>query len=240
MYLFECQTLGVGNDFGSAALMSNPCTEQLSQDRHDQMTMDADPTTAFKVIPAKLFLGLAKTGFHFPASKRDPQKITNRPPTSARHTVAQEVLYLTGANVRCDNERACFANKPAVVGLTVTRMRLDVPDFGAFVRVAYAVSLRRLISKGWRVGSQVANLLANSITLGEPRVDLLPTDGVSCRFLLNSWLADPNMKRWRDFANESQLSLIESIKKVSVSTVILVKRPRFHGNAIVDRLVDQF
>lgn len=47
------------------------------------------------------------------------------------------------------------------------------------------------------------------------------------------------MELRRDFADKSQSPLVKAIKEVSIPTVVLVKRPSFHSNAIVDRLVNQ-
>ncbi len=47
------------------------------------------------------------------------------------------------------------------------------------------------------------------------------------------------MKLRRDFAEEGQLSLVEAIEEVPVTAIALVKRPGFHGNSVVDGLVDQ-
>ena len=47
------------------------------------------------------------------------------------------------------------------------------------------------------------------------------------------------MKLRRDFAHESQFSLVEAIEKVPVTAVVLVKRPRFHSDAVFDGLINQ-
>ena len=128
--------------------MPNASAEQLSQDRHDEMTMHADPATTLKVIPAKFFFRFAKARFDFPSSKRDSQQVTKRPATSPRHSVAKEVLDLTGADVDGDDERTNLAQQFAVMRLAIASVPLNVPYFRSLVRVSHAVTLWRLVAKG--------------------------------------------------------------------------------------------
>jgi hypothetical protein len=51
-------------------------------------------------------------------------------------------------------------------------------------------------------------------------------------------LVHPNVKGWRHFPDEGKLSMIKSIKKVPIATVVLIERPGFDGDAILGRLVD--
>lgn len=125
------------------------------------------------------------------------------------------------------------------MGLAITSMPLNIPELGAFVRVPHAVSLRCLVAKAGGVRPQVANLFADPITLGESRIDLLPSNGVLRWFLLNGRLAHPNVERRRYFADKRKPSTIKPIEKVPVSTVVFVERPRFDADAILSRLVNQ-
>ena len=69
--LFKRSSLGIADDFRVTQLMPNSSAEQLSQDRHDQVAMDTDPTATLEVIPTKFLFGFAKASFHSPVSKRD-------------------------------------------------------------------------------------------------------------------------------------------------------------------------
>lgn len=123
--------------------------------------------------------------------------------------------------------------------LAIASVPLNVPDFRPLVRVSHAVSLWRLVAKGGGIHSQIANFFADSVAIRKPWVVLLPANGVLGWLLLHGGLACPNMKLRRDLADKGQSSTIKSIEEVPVTAVVLVKGPSFHGDAIVDRLVDQ-
>jgi hypothetical protein len=47
------------------------------------------------------------------------------------------------------------------------------------------------------------------------------------------------MKVWRHFTDVRALSLVQTIKESTITTVVFVKRPCFHFNSTGGRLVDQ-
>src|SRR6056297_569512 len=108
--------------------MTNPSTKQLTDDRHDHVTMDAVPSTALKMIPTQFLFGFAKTRFHLPASERDSQQLANRPAITTGDAVADEVLHFTSANIHRDDQRALRTHQAAVVSLAIDDMPTNFPD----------------------------------------------------------------------------------------------------------------
>src|SRR6056297_1206931 len=127
--------------------MTNPSTKQLTDDRHDHVTMDAVPSTALKVIPTQFLFGFAKTRFHLPASERDSQQLANRPAITTGNSIADEVLHFSCAEIFRHDQRTGFADKLSIVRLSITSMPLNVPNLRAFLRISHAVTLWCLITK---------------------------------------------------------------------------------------------
>jgi hypothetical protein len=61
--LLKGQPLGSRDDFRSTEPVANARTEQLAENCYVEMPMNASPTSALKVVPAKFFLGFTKADF---------------------------------------------------------------------------------------------------------------------------------------------------------------------------------
>lgn len=85
--LFHRQQFAAEDVIRGRELLANSGTEQLTQDRHVKMSMNASPTATFEVIQAKLLFGFSKTVFHGPAPEGDPQDFSQRPTVASRYTV---------------------------------------------------------------------------------------------------------------------------------------------------------
>lgn len=69
--LFERQSTAVSDSFRTAQTVPDASTEQLGQDRYDEMAVHADPSTTFEVIPTEFFFGFTKACFDLPPVECD-------------------------------------------------------------------------------------------------------------------------------------------------------------------------
>lgn len=180
--LLQREPLGIGDNLAGAQLMTDPRAEQLSHHRHDQVPVDTAPAATLKMVPAKLLLGLAKTGFDFPAGKGDSQQLPQRPAAAARNSVADKVFHFAGAHVGRDNQCALSAGKTTGVSFTITEMPPHLPDFRPLVRIAHTVSLWRLLRQAGRILGKVLNLAWFYITGCQTRILLGAAIAISRRF----------------------------------------------------------
>lgn len=140
--------------------MADARTEQLAENRHVEMPMNASPTAAFKVVPAKLFLSFTKADFDHCPCESHSQQTSEVPAESARHPVTQEVLHHTAAQVRRDDQRALRANESiSDAGFSPTSVPLDLPNLRATMLVTDTITLWCLFSEAGRMASKVSHLV---------------------------------------------------------------------------------
>jgi hypothetical protein len=68
------------------------------------VTVNASPSTNFKVIHSKLLFGQAETRFDGPAAKGNSQKPSEGNATSPDNLIRDEVFELTGSHVASDDQ----------------------------------------------------------------------------------------------------------------------------------------
>ncbi len=145
--LFHRQQFTAENIFAGRELLANAGTEQLTQNCHEKMSMDASPAAAFEVIQTKFFFCFPEAVFHRPASEGHAKKLPQRPSVSTRHTVRQEVFCFIGEYVAGHNQRALSIDEIVRVILPPAGGPANLPDLAAAMRVLDAIMLRRLFTK---------------------------------------------------------------------------------------------
>ncbi len=164
-HLFHRQQLAAENVVGGRELLTNAGTEQLAQNGHIKVSMDASPTAAFEVIQTKLFFRFSKAVFHGPASKGDSQNFSQRPTVASRYTVRQKVLRFPGQHVASHDQRALGTDQLVGMRLSPTLMPANFPDLTAAMRVLDAITLRPLLPERRRVLRQVLDFAGLPIPL---------------------------------------------------------------------------
>lgn len=145
--LFHGQQFAAEDIVAGCELLTDSRAEQLSQHRHIQVSVNASPAATFEVVKAQLFLRFTKAVFHRPASERDAQKFSQRPPVAARHAVGQKEFRFVSQHVASHNQCALTADQLVRVSFPPAACVTDFPDLAAAMRVLDAIPLRRLFSK---------------------------------------------------------------------------------------------
>jgi len=118
--------------------------EQLAQNHHEQVAMDAVPAAAFEVIQTEFFFRFAETVFNRPATEGDAKDHPQCPAIATRDTVREEVFHFVGEHVASDNQSALVAHDAIVMSLSPAVDPAGLPDLDALVRLANAIPLRCL------------------------------------------------------------------------------------------------
>ena len=85
--LFRGQKLAIQNIFIGVELFTDASAEQVAEYDQDQVSMDASPLAAFKVVQAELFLCFAETILYRPATKGHPKYLPQVPTVSTGNSI---------------------------------------------------------------------------------------------------------------------------------------------------------
>ncbi len=109
--LFHRQQLAAEDVFLWRELLANASTEQLAQDGHVEMSMNASPATTFEVIQTEFLLCFSKTLFDRAASEGNAQDLSKRPTVATWYAVGQKVLRFVGQHVASHDKSALFTDE---------------------------------------------------------------------------------------------------------------------------------
>lgn len=142
--LLRRQQFATDNIFTWRKLLTNTRTEQLAQNRHEQMPMNAAPAATLEMVQTELFLRFAEAVFNRPASEGYAKNLSQCPAVPTGHAVRQEVFGFIGEDISSYDQGALVADEFVGVSLPPARC----PDFAATMRLFDAVLLWSLFAKG--------------------------------------------------------------------------------------------
>lgn len=235
--LFRRQQLAAEDVVGGRELLANAGTEQLAQNCHIQMAMNAAPTAAFEMIQTQFFLRFSKTVFNRPASKGDVQNLSQRPTVASRHTVRQKVFRFPRQHVASHDQRALAADQLVGVRLSPTSVPTNFPDLAAAMRVLDPITLSRLPAKRRRVLREVLDFAGLLVSFAEEPLGTFRA--VASRFFQDFRLREPNVRVRRNLHDEGFSPLVQAVEKRSVTAVQFIRRPRHHLASVGFGPIDQ-
>lgn len=146
--LLRRQQFATDNIFTRRKLLTNSGTEQLAQNRHEQMPMDATPAAALEMVQTEFFFRFTEAVFDRPASERHAKNLSQSPAVATRHAIRKEVFHFTGEHVASHDQGALVADQLVGVNLPPARCPANFPDFAAAMSLFDAILLWRLFAKG--------------------------------------------------------------------------------------------
>lgn len=220
-------------------LLPNSRAEQLTQNRHVEMAMDAAPSATLEVIQTKLLFGFAKAVFDGPASESHTQQLAKRPAVASRHAVREKVLRFVGQHIACHNKRTLVTDELVGVRLSPTSVPANLPNLAAAMRVLDTITLSILLAKRGGVFRKILDFTGLSISAAQTGVLFRTTGVVLRRLFQHLGLCKPYVRMRGNLDNERFSTRIQSIEKLAVVAIQFVGRPRHHLDTVGFRPVDQ-